>query len=47
MQQIGEAGGSGGVPGRVGGSQGGSLGRFENCHFLVCGGELVNDLMKY
>ena len=47
MRQIGEAGGSGGVPGRAGGSQGGSLVGFENIRFLFLGGEFVNGLVKY
>ena len=36
-----------GVPRSVGGSQGSSLGAFENSHFLFPRGEFVNGIMKY
>ena len=47
MWQIGEAGGSGGVPGRVGGVPECSLGLLENRHVLLFGREFVNGLLKY
>ena len=47
MVLFGGPGGSAGVPGKVGGSQGDSLGCFENSNVVLFRGGFVNGLMKY